>query len=282
MGSKTIRELIEERFGIESKVVGTLEGRVGSTTLSTILSHRTHRRFTSEAVDEDVLDTLLACGLSAPSKSDLQQASVIVVRDSQKRRSIADLVPSMPWIGEAPVFLVVCADHRRIRRVCDIRGRHFANDNLDGFMNAAVDAALVLQTFSIAAEAVGLGCCAISVIRDHIETVSRILCLPEGVFPLAGLCVGHPSRDGYKSLRLPPAVTVHVDAYDDSALQAELDEYDRRRDAVFSIPAERQKYTEEYGEADFYGWSEDKARQESHAERPCFRSFLEEHGFSLL
>ena len=128
---------------------------------------------------------------------------------------------------QAPLFMVFCGDHRRIRRVAELRDRPFPNDTLDMFMNAAVDAGLVLQSFITAAEALGLGCCPISVVRNHVEKLGGLLELPPGVFPVAGLCVGYPRQPGWISMRLPPAVTVHTDRYDDRDLPAQLEAYDR-------------------------------------------------------
>ena len=274
----TIADLIEDRFGLETAAGAEMPA---DGELASILTHRTHRRFRDDPVADDLLEVLLAAAFSAPAKSDLQQACVILVENAAKRAAIAGLIPDMPWIGRAPRFLVFCGDGRRIRRICDMRGVAFANDHLDGFMNPAADAAMVLQNFIRAAAAVGLGCCPISVIRNHVETVAPLLALPQGVFPFAGLCLGYPSQAGYVSLRLPPAVTVHKDAYDDSDLEAEIDAYDRRRDARYSIPPEKQRYREDFGEADFYGWSEDKARQVSRPERAGFGAFIRKRGFSL-
>lgn len=276
--AKSLAELIEERFGLPSE-----DGREAPAegALSAILAHRTHRRFKPDPVPEGLLRTLLACAFSAPSKSDLQQASVVLVKDAAKRQAIAALIPSMPWIGTAPEFMVFCGDGRRIRRICAMRGKPFANDHLEGFMNCAADAAMTLQTFVVAADAAGLGCCPISVVRNHAEAVSAILELPEAVFPFAGLCLGWPAREGWVSLRLPPAATVHIDSYDDSELEAEIDAYDARRHARFAIPDSAQRDVERYGLAPRYGWSEDKARQVSEPERADFGAFLRRRGFSL-
>jgi nitroreductase len=232
-------------------------------------------------VDEATLQMLIAAALSASSKSDYQQASIVRVKDAAKRKVIADLIPAMPWIGMAPVFLVFCADARRLRRIAELRGKQPPKGNLEAFFNASVDAALVMQTFILAAEAAGLGCCPISVIRNHLATVAPLLELPPGVVPIAGLCVGHPVGAGYASLRLPPSVTLHVDRYDDSGLAAELDAYDRRRDARHAIPREKQRNPAKFGIADFYGWSEDKARQQVEAEGGGFGAFVRSHGFTL-
>ena len=276
--AKTIAELIEHRFGISS---GAGADMPADGELASILSHRTHRRFTDQSVSDELLEVLLAAAFSAPAKSDLQQGSVVIIRDAGKRKAIAELMPAMPWIGTCPVMMIFLGDSRRIRRICELRGKPFANDHLDAFLNAAVDSGLVLMNFIRAAEAVGLGCCPISVVRNHIDRIAEILALPDHVFPVAGMTAGYPVTEGYVSLRLHPAVNVHVDRYDDSNLEAEIDAYDRRRDARFSIPAEKQRDTKTHGVADFYGWSEDKARQVSTTEREQLAAYLTRKGFNL-
>ena len=275
---KTIADLIEDRFGLPTEAGRDLpaEGE-----LAAILTHRTHRRFTDAPVSDAMLEVLLACAFSAPAKSDLQQSAVVIVRDAAKRKAIADLIPAMPWIGTCPVFMVFLGDSRRIRRICEMRGKPFANDHLDAMLNAAVDTGLVMMNFIRAAEAVGLGTCPISVVRNHIERVSEILGLPGHVFPVAGMTLGWPAQQGYISLRLPPSINVHVDSYDDSDLPAELDGYDRRRAARFSPPPDKQRKPETYGIANFYGWSEAKARQVSETERRQLATFLRAQGFNL-
>ncbi|HXD95293.1 MAG TPA: nitroreductase family protein [Candidatus Acidoferrum sp.] len=276
---KTIAELIEDRFGLPTTAGATLPAEG---TVAQLLAHRTHRRYKPDAVPDEVLEIVLAAALSAPSKSDLQQVGVVLVKDRAKQATIGGWIPDMPWIATAPLFMVFCGDHRRIRRISgELRHRPFPNDTLDMFMNAAVDAGLVLQSFITAAEALGLGCCPISVVRNHVEKLSELLELPAGVFPVAGLTVGYPSQPGWISLRLPPALTVHTDRYDDSHLAAELDAYDRRREARHATPPASQRFVDRFGQSDPYGWSEDKARQYSVPERHNFGPFIRRHGFGL-
>jgi nitroreductase/FMN reductase [NAD(P)H] len=276
--AKTIADLIEDRFGLPAVAGRALpaEGPVAQ-----LLAHRTHRRYKPDPVPDEILEVVLAAALSAPSKSDLQQVAVIVVRDRARQAAIGGWIPDMPWIATAPLFLIFCGDHRRIRRVSELRGRPFPNDTLDMFMNAAVDAGLVLQSFITAAEALGLGCCPISVVRNHVEKLGDLLALPPGVFPVAGLTAGYPSQPGWISLRLPPALTVHTDRYDDSRLAEEIESYDRRREARHATPRESQRYVDRWGYTEPYGWSEDKARQYSVPERHNFGPFIRRHGFGL-
>ena len=275
---KTIADLIEDRFGLPTEAGRDLPAEG---TVAQILGHRTQRRYKPDPVPEDVLGVLLAAALSAPSKSDLQQVAIVLVKDREKQTTIGGWIPDMPWIATAPLFMVFCGDHRRIRRVFELRERPFPNDTLDMFMNAAVDTGLVLQNFITAAEALGLGCCPISVVRNHVEKLADLLELPPGVFPVAGLCVGYPSQPGWISMRLPPAVTVHTDRYDDGDLPAQLEAYDRRREARHATPRESQRFADRFGYAEPYGWSEDKARQYSVPERHNFGPFVRGHGFGL-
>lgn len=247
--------------------------------LARMAEHRSHRKFAGRAVEPGLLRLLLACAFSAPSKSDLQQADVVHVADRAKVIAIADGIPDMPWIAQAPVLLVFCGNNRRIREIGEWRGKAFANDHLDHFLNAAVDAALVMMSFIHAAEAVGLGACPVSHVRNHPGELSRMLELPDCVFPVAGLCVGYPAESGRISPRLPLDVTVHVDRYDETGLQEKIDAYDRRRHAL--QPYRRQRYSDRYAVADFYGWSEDKARQYSIPERADFGAFIRSKDFSL-
>ena len=276
--SRTVAELIQERFGLPTEAG---RDRPAEGALALLLSHRTQRRYTPQPVSDEVLDIVLAAALSAPSKSDLQQVGIVLVKDRGKQSTIGAWIPDMPWIAQAPLFMVFCGDNRRIRRVSELRGRPFPNDTLDMFMNAAVDAGLVLQAFIVAAEALGLGCCPISVVRNHVEKLAALLELPPGVFPVAGLCVGYPSQPGFSSMRLPPAVTVHTDRYDDRDLPAQLEAYDRRREARHATPKASQRYVDRYGHTEPYGWSEDKARQYSVPERHNFGPFIRRHGFTL-
>jgi FMN reductase [NAD(P)H] len=270
-------EAIDRRFGDG----GPAGGEGDNDFIRRVLARKTVRRYTDVVPDQNLLDVLVAAALSASAKSDFQQASILRVDDPVKRAAIGKLFPAMPWIGASPVFFVFLGDARRLQRIGELRGKPVRNGTLEGFFNASVDAALAMQTMILCAESAGLGVCPISVIRNEVDTVAAILGLPDLVFPVAGLCLGYPQGEGFVSLRLPRAVTTHRDGYDDSGLAEGIDDYDRRRDARHSIPADQHRSNAEYGKADFYGWSEDKARQVAKAEGAAFPPYLRSHGFTL-
>jgi nitroreductase len=274
---KAVLEALETRFGERlAQPVGMFEA---PDTWDKLISRGVVRRFRDEPLSPQLIDMLCALALCAPSKSDLQQRDIVIVEDAANRARIAALIADQDWIAGAPHFLVFCGNNRRQRQIHQWRGREFANDHLDPFFNAAVDAAIALSAFTIAAEAVGVGCCPVSVIRNHSVEISRMLALPDHVFPVAGLGFGWPSRSGHVSMRLPLSATVHRDRYADAGMREKVEAYDARRRAAQPYRAQREPAR--FGSDPAYGWSEDKARQYASSERADFGAFVRAKGFKL-
>ena len=271
-----IRRALLERFGEEFSVDPNLPGL---DEIARISGHRSHRKYTERPIEPNLLHLLCACALSAPSKSDLQQCDIIVISDKDIRQEIVANIPDMPWIMNAPAFLVFAANGGRLPLIAELRNKPFPNDHLDQFFNATVDTAIALATFMRAAAAVGLGFCPISAIRDHAQAVSDLLRLPDRVIPVAGLCLGWPAQPGEITPRLSLATTIIENGYGDRDLPAEIDAYDRRRAEL--RPYRRQRDVGQWGETQFYGWSEDKARQYCELVRNDFGIFVRRKGFCL-
>ncbi len=269
-----LKSLLQSRFGDapetpanQAPLWETLAGR-GSV-----------RAFTDKPVDPVMIETLAALALCSPTKSDLQQRDIIIIRDPDQRAAIHACLGDQTWVADAPELLVFCGNNRRQRRLHELRGRPFANDHLDAFFNPAVDAGIALSAFVLAAEDAGLGCCPVSAIRNEAAEVARILALPDYIFPVAGLAVGWPAKPADVSLRLPLSQTVHIDRFNDDGFDEALAGYDARREAA--QPYTRQRFAADYGEDASYPWSEDKARQYSKSERAGFGAFIRAIGFRL-
>lgn len=273
---KSRRESFAYRFGAAP---ASPESAAGGETLTYLAGRRTCRDYLDRPVDPALIETLAAAAFCAPTKSDLQQRDIVILRDPALRGEIDALFPSDPWIAAAPAFLVFCGNNRRQRQLHEWRGRAFVNDHLDAFFNAAVDAAVLLTAFIIAAEQAGLGCCAISALRNHAGKVSDLLGLPDHVFPVVGLTLGWPAAEGEISLRLPLSVTLHEDRFDETGLREAIDAYDARRAAA--QPYAKQRGEAGYGTQTPYTWSEDKARQYNKPERADFGAFIRAKGFRL-
>jgi FMN reductase [NAD(P)H] len=187
------------------------------------------RRYRPDPVAEEIVRLLCATALAAPTKSDLQQATLVRLADPAKRAAVCALLPGSPWLAQAPELFIFCADGWRLRRIFAKRDKVFPNEHLDAFFNASVDAAIALGAFVAAAELAGLGTCPISQIRDHVSKIDQLLELPDWVVPVAGLALGYPEQKEPLSARLSLSATVHSDRYDRAAVERELDAYDARR-----------------------------------------------------
>lgn len=237
------------------------------------------RSFAERPVAHDMIETLCAIALSAPTKSDLQQRDIIVLQDTAVRLRLAQLVAGQSWVADAPIVLIFCGNNRRQRLLHASAGIAFANDHFDAVFNAACDAAISLGAFTAAADAVGLGTCPISAVRNEARAVADLLSLPDHVFPFAGLAVGWPERPPRIAKRLPMSVTIHTDRYEEANLSRGIADYDAERAA--SQPYPKQRLTDTFGTADPYTWSEDKVRQYSRPERADFGAYIRSIGFNL-
>ena len=235
------------------------------------------RRFKPEPVAPALIETLCALALASPSKSDLQQRDILIVEDAAIRARINTLLADQEWIKAAPHFLVFLGNNSRQRQVHAWRGLAFANDHLDAFFNAAVDAGIALSAFVMAAEAAGLGCCPVSVIRNHSTEVSGCSGCPITYSRLPALASAGPAAP-YMSLRLPLSATVHRDRYRDCTKGWWMP---TMRAATPCFPIGSSAMSPNSGKVDAYGWSEDKARQYARPERADFGTFVRSKGFNL-
>ncbi len=283
--AKILTDLLALRFGEQpvSDEAADALGTIPETWLQ-LAARGSCRHFKPEPVAPELIETLCALALASPSKSDLQQRDIVIVDDPAIRSRIDELTTTgslaQEWIGGAPSMLIFCGNNRRQRQIHEWREKPFANDHLDAFFNAAVDAAIALSAFALAAEAKGLGCTPISAIRNHAEEISELLGLPAHVFPVAGLGLGWPAfPEPRVSMRLPLSATVHRNRFNEDGIKEAIDGYDRRRAAA--QPMTRQRAEDRFGTAEFYGWSEDKARQYAGPERADWGAYVRKRGFRL-
>ena len=253
-----IASAAERRFGAALEV---FPGLPHLDALAALNERSVCRRYRGDPVPEALVRLLCASALSAPTKSDLQQATLIRVADAAKRAAICSLLPGSPWLAQAPELFVFCADGFRLRRLFARRAVEFPNEHLDAFFNAAVDAGIALSAFVSAAELLGLGTCPISQIRDHVAKVDELLGLPDWVVPVAGLALGYPEAKEPLSARLSLSATVHTDRYDVDAVERELDAYDARRGK---------------------DWTGDKVKQYSKVLRADFGAYVARKRFRLV
>ncbi len=259
--------------------------------LDSMRSHRSVRRFTDEPVSDDDLEAILTTAQRSSTSSNLQSSSVIVVRDQAKKETLADLCGRQRQILDCPVFLAHCADLNRARFLCERSGYTFDSHFMEYFLLAVIDATIFGQTTLAAAEAIGLGGCMIGGARNHPDEIGKLLGLPEHVFVVFGMTLGHPQWEKVPPMkpRLPLAALMHEERYDDSeweVLHAEYDDvmketgiYSKRRiDLTDRVPG----WSDQTPEGE-YGWIEHSARRwtDPAARRLMLRAFLDAQDFGF-
>ena len=249
--------------------------------INTILSRASIRKFSKKKISKELLTLLITAAQSAPSKSNLQQYSILVIQNKYIKNEISNLIGNTKWALTAPVFLLFLADIRRNIKITNHKGYNHKNNNVDTFMNGVIDAALSMQSMICASESIGLGVCPISMIRNIIEEVKTLCKLPKGVFPISGLAVGWPDEKSSVSLRLPQDIVTHFNTYNEKNLIDKINEYDERVFKVAPIEESKQRHVDIYGVAKKGTWSENISRQLSVAERKDFKKWLNSNGFNL-
>ncbi len=192
-----------------------------------LMSHRTIRTFTADPVPDEHIRLAVAAGQMASTSSAVQAYALIRVRDRATREAIADLAGPQPKIVECGAFFVILGDTRR-HRIAAAREGNAYNQRLESFLVAAIDASLFAEKMVIAFESMGYGICYIGGLRNDTERLDGLLELPEGVYPLFGLCVGVPGESPSRRPRLPVDSVLFEERYpDDGAVLDQLAEYDR-------------------------------------------------------
>ena len=75
-------------------------------TLKSILSRRSIRKFLNKPISKELLSLILAAAQSAPSKSNLQQYSILVIQDQNIKNEISNLIGHTKWALTAPMLFL--------------------------------------------------------------------------------------------------------------------------------------------------------------------------------
>ena len=146
-------------------------------TLEAILSRRSIRHYTSDAIPPEVLQKLLEAGMSAPSACDFQPWQLLVISE----RKILDEIPSFhnhaAMLPEAPLAILVCGEPEI--------SRYWQQD-----------CAAAAQNILLAAHALGLGAVWLGLYprENRIVPLRKLLGIPEAVTPLALIAIGYPNE----------------------------------------------------------------------------------------
>lgn len=146
-----------------------------------ILSRRSIRQFTSEAVDDETLRLLLRAAMSAPTACNSQPWEFIIVT----QKEVLDQIRAKLLFARynAPAAIIVCGN-------VNIANNSAARDHWIQDCSAATENIL------IAVAGMGLGAVWIGVYPypGKIKPLAEALGIPEDVIPLSMVYIGHPAE----------------------------------------------------------------------------------------
>jgi nitroreductase len=147
-------------------------------TLEAILTRRSIRQYTPQAVPDELVQELLAAAMQAPSAGNQQPWHFILVTAREQLNALADVLPYGQMLRAAPLGIAVCAD--------------LELEKHPGYW--VQDCSAATQNLLLAAHARRLGAVWLGVypVEERVASVKQVLGLPEQVVPLCVISLGYP------------------------------------------------------------------------------------------
>jgi nitroreductase len=148
-------------------------------TLEALLTRRSIREYSQQAVPDELVMKLLEAAMQAPSAGNQQPWHFIIVNEPQQLNALADVLPFGKMLKNAPLGIIVCAD---------LKLERYAGFWVQDCSNATMNILL-------AAHAQGLGAVWVAIypVEDRVAGAKQILGLPKQVVPLCVVPLGYPA-----------------------------------------------------------------------------------------
>ncbi len=176
--------------------------------LHSLHERKSVRAYTADPIPEEAVQEILSAAVQAPTAGNQQLYTILRVQSQDKKQQLAESCDHQPFIAQAPLVLVFCADCRKWYQAFLYTGCNPRRPREGDLMLAVTDAVIAAQNAVVAAQSLGIGSCYIGDIMENAETQRAILGLPCYVFPCAMLAFGYPT-DSQKARKKPPRVPLH-------------------------------------------------------------------------
>ena len=184
--------------------------------LKSLHDRKSVRAYTEQEIPESAVEAILNAAVQAPTAGNQQLYTILRIDDPEKKRRLSESCDHQPFIAQAKLVLIFCADCLKWYSAFLDAGCAPRAPEEGDLMLAVCDAVIAAQNAVTAAEALGIGSCYIGDIMENIETQREILSLPRYVFPAAMLVFGYPTpqqRERPKPARGDLRYIVRRDAY---------------------------------------------------------------------
>ena len=174
------------------------------------------RVFTQQEITPEEKRLILEAAVQAPTAGNQQLYTILDITDPKLREMLVDTCDHQPFIAQAKLVLIFCADCLKWQDAFAYAGCAPRAPGAGDLLLAVNDALIAAQNAVVAAHSLGIGSCYIGDIMENYEQQRELLHLPEYVFPAAMLVFGYPTRQQQsreKPVRSPMAQIVHENGY---------------------------------------------------------------------
>lgn len=166
--------------------------------MTAILTRRSIRSYTSDPVSDQDVEDLIKAAMYAPSAGNQQPWHFVVIRDRAILNEVPKAHPYSKMVPHCRVAILVCADMTLVKH--------------EG--SWVQDCSAATQNLLLAAHAKGLGAVWLGVYPygERVEGIKKLVGLPDHVYPLALVPIGHPAEEVPQPDRLN-RTRVHLDRW---------------------------------------------------------------------
>jgi len=163
-------------------------------TIKQLFDRKSVRVFTDREITPEDKQLILEASTQAPTPGNQQLYTILDITDPAIREKLVASCDDQPFIAEAKLVLVFCADCLKWYNAFLTAGCEPRDPGVGDLLLAVSDANIAAQNAVVAAESLGIGSCYIGDIMENYELQKEILQIPEYVFPCAMLVFGYPTE----------------------------------------------------------------------------------------
>ncbi len=179
-------------------------------TIRQLNERKSTRAFEERPIPLEVKDAILNAAVQAPSAGCQQLYIILDITDQSIKDQLVKTCDNQPFIADAPMVLVFCADCRKWYETFRTAGCEPRKPGVGDLLLAVSDANIAAQNAVTAAESFGVGSCYIGDIMENAERQQELLGLPRYVFPAAMLVLGYPTQQQKERMKPQRAAMRHV------------------------------------------------------------------------
>lgn len=166
--------------------------------MEAILTRRSIRKYTKQAVSESLVKEILTAAMSAPSANNKQPWQFVVMNQREVLDKVPEFHPHASMIKEAPLAILVCGDLTRQEH--------------KGYL--VLDCTAATENLLLAVHAKGLGGVWLGIYprEERMNGIKKLLALPDDIMPIALLVIGYPAEQKPKENRYNDKV-IHYNTF---------------------------------------------------------------------